>query len=122
MNVNTAFTTTCPSDSEIVVFRKEEWFKAFMHETIHNFGLDFSNMNNEMVNTYILDIFKVRSKVNLFEAYTEFWAEIMNALFCSFFLLKDKNNISEFLSNSEFFLNFERTYSFFQLIKILDFM
>jgi hypothetical protein len=122
MNVNTAFTTTCPSDSEIVVFRKEEWFKAFIHETIHNFGLDFSNMNNEMVNTYILDIFRVKSKVNLFEAYTEFWAEIMNALFCSFFLLKDKNNISEFLSNSEFFINFERTYSFFQLVKILDFM
>ena len=46
----------------------------------------------------------------------------MNALFCSFLALKDKNNIDEFLSNSVFFINFERTYSFFQLVKTLNFM
>ena len=121
-NVNTAFTTTCPRDSEIVVFRKEEWFKVFIHETFHNFGLDFSDMNNSDAHRCILDIFKVDSDVNLYESYTEFWAEIMNALFCSFLSLKDKTNLSEFLTNSEFFINFERTYSFFQLVKTLNFM
>lgn len=121
-NVNTAFTTTCPKDSEIVVFRKEEWFKVFIHETFHNFGLDFSDMNNYDVNNCILNIFKVESDVNLYESYTEFWAEIMNALFCSFITLKNKNNVHDFLSNSQFFINFERTYSFFQLVKTLDFM
>jgi hypothetical protein len=59
INVNTAFTTTCPKDSEIVVFRKEEWFKVFIHETFHNFGLDFSDMNNSDAHKCILDIFKV---------------------------------------------------------------
>jgi len=122
INVNTAFTTTCPKDSEIVVFRREEWFKVFIHETFHNFGLDFSDMNNSISKNSILNIFKVNSEVNLYESYTEFWAEIMNALFCSFFALKNKNNIQEFLSNSEFFINFERTYSFFQLVKTLNFM
>jgi len=122
INVNTAFTTTCPKDSEIVVFRKEEWFKVFIHETFHNFALDFSDMNNNNAHKCILDIFKVNSNVNLYEAYTEFWAEIMNALFCSFFSLKDKNDIEDFLSNAEFFINFERTFSFFQLVKTLDFM
>jgi hypothetical protein len=122
INVNTAFTTTCPKDSEIVVFRKEEWFKVFIHETFHNFGLDFSDMNNNDAHKCILDIFKVNSNVNLYEAYTEFWAEIMNALFCSFFSLKNKNDIEDFLSNAEFFINFERTFSFFQLVKTLDFM
>jgi len=121
-NVNTAFTTTCPRDSEIVVFRKEEWFKVLIHETFHNFALDFSDMNNNEAHRCILDIFKVKSDVNLYESYTEFWAEIMNALFCSFFSLKDKTNIYEFLSNSEFFINFETTYSFFQLVKTLNFM
>lgn len=121
-NVNTAFTTTCPKDSEIVVFRKEEWFKVFIHETFHNFGLDFSMMNNDEVNSCILDIFKVNSQVNSYEAYTEFWGEIINALFCSFHSIKNKNDINEFLSNSEFYINFERTYSFFQLVKTLDFM
>jgi hypothetical protein len=121
-NVNTAFTTTCPKDSEIVVYRKEEWFKVFIHESFHNFALDFSDMNNIDCNSRILDIFPVQSEVNLYESYTEFWAEIMNALFCSFVSLKDKNNVEDFLSNSEFFINFERTYSFFQLTKTLGFM
>ena len=70
----------------------------------------------------ILKFFKVNSDVNLYESYTEFWAEIINALFCSFISLKDKSDINEFLSNSEFFINFERTYSFFQLVKTLNFM
>jgi hypothetical protein len=127
-NVNTAFTYTCPVDSEIVVFRKEEWFKVLMHESFHNFSLDFSDMNVIDCKDKILSIFKVNSDVNLFEAYTEFWAEIMNAAFCSFYLIKytdtkDDNFIfKEFLKNFDFFVNFERTYKFFQMIKTLDFM
>jgi hypothetical protein len=122
INVNTAFTTTCPKDSEIVIFRKEEWFKVLIHESFHNFALDFSDMNIYESTKDILAIFPVNSEVKLFESYTEFWAEIMNALFCSFFNLKNKSNSEEFLSNFEFYINFERTYSFFQLVKILDFM
>jgi len=79
-------------------------------------------MNNDECHKIILDIFKVNSEVNLYESYTEFWAEIMNALFCSFFVLKDKTNFGEFLKLSEFFINFEISYSFFQLVKILKFM
>ena len=122
INVNTAFTTTCPKDSEIVVFRKEEWFKVFIHETFHNFGLDFSMMNNEKINNCILDIFKVNSQVNSYEAYTEFWAEVINACFCSFHDIKSNININHFLSNFEYYINFEREYSLFQLVKTLRFM
>jgi hypothetical protein len=121
-HVNTAYTTTCPIDSEIVIFRREEWFKVFIHETFHNFALDFSDMNNTECHKHILSLFPVNSEVNLYESYTEFWAEIMNAVFCSFFSLKDKNNEEEFLTNTEFFLNFERTFSFFQMVKTLDFL
>jgi len=121
-NVNTAFTTTCPKDSEIVVYRKEEWFKVFIHESFHNFALDFSDMNNIECKNRILNIFPVQSEVNLYESYTEFWAEIINALFCSFIALKNKHNVEEFLSNSEFYINIERGYSFFQLVKTLHFM
>lgn len=122
IHINTAFTRTCQKDSEIVVFRKEEWFKVFIHETFHNFGLDFSNMNNDKLHRFILDIFNVNSEVNLYEAYAEFWAEIINALFCSFFSIKDKTDLKGFLSYSERFINFERTYSCFQLVKALNFM
>ena len=122
IHVNTGFTTTCPVNSEIVIFREEEWFKVFMHETFHNFALDFSDMNNTMCHKMILTIFNVKSHVNLYEAYTEFWAEIMNVAICSFLSLKKKDDEEEFLTNCEFFINFERTYSFFQMVKALDFM
>jgi hypothetical protein len=121
-HVNTAFTRTCPKTSEIVVFRKEEWFKVFMHETFHNFGLDFSDMDNTHCHSKILNIFRVNSEPNLFEAYTEFWARIMNALFCSYHSLKNKNDIDKFLSYAEFFINMENSYSFFQTVKVLHYM
>jgi len=122
LHVNTAFTTTCPKESEIVIFRKEEWFKVFIHETFHNFGLDFSDMNNTEVTDCILNFLRVNSDVNLYESYTEIWAEIINAIFCSFLSLKDKNNVELFLHQFDVFINLERNYSFLQLVKILDFM
>jgi hypothetical protein len=121
-HVNTAYTTVCPKDSEIIIYRKEEWFKVFIHETFHNFGLDFSDMNNNNLHRCILDIFDVKSEVNLYESYTEFWAEIMNSIFCSYYIMKNKRDFNEFISNFDFFINFERTYAFFQMVKALDFM
>ena len=121
-NANTGFCMSCPVDSEIVVFRKEEWFKVFIHETFHNFGLDFSSMNVSLYNKKILQIFPVNSEVNLFESYTEFWGRIINASFCSFINMKNKNDIEEFYRNTEFYINLEKNFAFFQMIKILDFM
>jgi hypothetical protein len=121
-NVNTAFTWACPVNSEIVIFRKEEWFKVLIHESIHSFGLDFATMDISASTKYILNIFKVSSKVNLFESYTEAWAEIMNLMFCCFFSLKDKTNEVDFLDSFELLINYERCYSFYQMVKVLHFM
>jgi hypothetical protein len=70
----------------------------------------------------LLSIFNVNSDVNAYEAYTEFWAEIINCCFCSFHLLKNKEDTTDFLNRTETLINFERSYSFFQLVKTLDFM
>jgi hypothetical protein len=121
-NVNTAFTWGCPVNSEIVIFRKEEWFKVFIHESFHSFGLDFSSMDISKSTKNILNIFKVKSDVNLFESYTEVWAELINIVFCSFFSLRNKKNDIEFLDTFEDLVNYERSYSFFQLVKVLHFM
>jgi hypothetical protein len=121
-HVNTAFTSTCPRNSEIIIFRKEEWFKVFMHETFHNFALDFSDMNTRLCHQEILSLFPVNSEVNLYEAYTEFWAEVMNACFCSFFTLKNKEDFQTFRYHFDYYIDLERKYSFFQMVKILDFM
>jgi len=119
MNANTAFTYTCPLDSEIVIFRKEEWFKVLIHESFHNFALDFSDVDNQYCKETILSLFPIHSDVNLYEAYTEFWARIMNCLFSSYFLSKTKNEFYYFAEN---FIYLEINYSLFQMCKVLQFM
>lgn len=122
-NVNTAFTTTCPVISEIVIFRREEWFKVFIHETFHNFGLDFSAMNCDHLHLRIMNIFDIHTQTMCaYETYTEFWANIINTLFCSFFALKNKKNVHAFLENSEIYIHYEREFCLFQMVKTLDFM
>ncbi len=123
-HVNTAFTGPCSETSEIVIYRNEEWFKVLMHESFHNFGLDFSTMDNTPCTNRILKVFPVNSQVNLFESYCEFWAEIMNALFCSFAPMMKTNvfNFRKFLNNCHKHINLEINYSLFQLVKALNFM
>jgi hypothetical protein len=136
-HANTAFTTTCPSVSEIVIFRAEEWFKVFIHETFHNFALDFSDMSNDDCHKKIKQMFNVKSDINLFEAYTETWAEIMNICFCSYHSLghnlhdpviyvpgtpKYAKKQKEFVTTCKQYLNIEQGYSAFQMVKTIGFM
>ena len=41
---NSAVTTSCTPHGEIIVYRKEEFMKVFIHESFHTLGLDFSTM------------------------------------------------------------------------------
>ena len=115
-HANTAFTRLC---SEIIIYRQEEWFKVFIHETIHNFNLDFSNMNTQKCNQIIKNIFHVNSNINLYESYTEFWARIINISFISYI---HTNNFNKFTKVFEKLINIEISYSMFQMVKILDYM
>ena len=121
-NCNSAVTTSCVENGEICLFRKEEFIKVFIHETFHILGLDFSNMTAIQLNKKIGDLFPIHSQYNLHEAYSEFWASIMNALFAAYFLIDDKDNVGDFLLYSEFCIQFEQIFSLFQCVKILDFM
>jgi len=130
INANTGFTYTCLPVNEIVIFRKEEWFKVLIHETFHNFGLDFSSMNIELYNEKIKTIFKVNSEVNLYEAYTETWAIILNCVFCSYFVnstnslehIFHKTKYYDFVKRFDLFINLEISFGFLQIVKILNFM
>jgi len=121
IHINTAFTRTCPLNAEIVIYRREEWFKVFIHESFHNFGLDFSGINNNICVSKILKIFPVQTDVNLYEAYCESWARIINALFCGYIHTKT-HDVNEFLINAHYFIDMERIYSAFQMVKVLNFM
>lgn len=120
VNVNTGYTYSCIPESHIVIYRKEEWYKVFIHETIHNLGLDFSTMNNSNTRDYILDIFPINSDVKLYEAYTDAWAKILNVLVCSY-QISDKT-FENYYENATLYINLERTHCFFQAIKILNHM
>ena len=121
-NVNGGFTTTCDKNSEIVVYRKEEWFKVLIHEAFHNLGLDFSKMNTNQFHSKIKQLFPINSKFNIFESYCEFWARILNSAFCSYNVIDNKNDKDAFKTFLDFFIQIERLFSLFQCNKILKFL
>ena len=68
----------------IDIWRIEEIMKVTIHELFHLFNCDKS-LND---NSFIIDMYQKRynitsSKINTFEAYTEFWANILNCYFLS---------------------------------------
>ena len=62
-NVNSGISYVCPEDGEIVIYRREEWFKVFIHETFHALGLDFASMKQDQLNKNIRYLFQLKQKV-----------------------------------------------------------
>ena len=88
LNANTAFTTGCVDTvTNITIYREEEWFKVFMHETMHNLGLDFNEINNQQnIDSIIKQTFPISvPNIRLYESYAEIWANTMNILFVVYF-------------------------------------
>ena len=119
INVNTAYTFSCKTNNDLVIYRKEEWFKVFIHETFHSFGLDFSFHDSDISRNKILELFHVNSEVKLYEAYTEFWARMMNILFISYFYIEGKQ---EFINQCKKMIYLEQLFSIFQMVKVLNYM
>ena len=119
IHANTAFTTSCSTDNSIFLFRREEWFKVFIHETFHCFGLDFSSSNGNGSNDRILSIFPAlhsSTNVSLYETFCEIWAEIFYMMFVLFYKSKCLPfRTSPFLR----ILTRERLFSIYQSNKIL---
>lgn len=120
INANTAVTYSCQKDNTILIFRKEEMFKTCIHEMIHALGLDWIEQPVTELKKKMRKIFKIKSNMETPEAYAEFWACILNCCFTSYYL-SDKN-IDEYLLFVEYFLQFEKFYSLYQVAKILNFM
>jgi len=121
-HVNSAVTTSCVKNGKILIFRKEEWFKVLLHETFHVFGLDFAHVDTTNLSNKLLTLFPIKSNMIVTETYSEFWADIMNAVFCSYNMLENKRNIEEFISYCELCILFEKIFTLYQCVKILDYM
>jgi hypothetical protein len=150
LHANTAFTTACNPNSVIMLYRMEEWFKVFIHETFHSLGLDFSQMDNTESNREIVQMFPGCSRdldVRLYETYCEMWAEILNVMFIAYYsesfskksrvfsrrisanTTKTRRNvgmseysriISKTIAKTEEFLKYERAYTMYQASKVLQ--
>jgi len=121
-NVNTAFTLACSPNSEMVIFRREEWKKVFIHETFHTYGLDFSSHDSNIIKKSVSEIFPIDSEYDIEEAYAETWARIINSAFCSYNSLVDKKDTKTFFLYMDFSLRIERLFSLYQCEKVLRFM
>ena len=121
-HVNSGFTSNNTMGHKIVIYRKEEWFKVFIHETFHHFNLDFVSKNYTFKNKRMRELFPINSEFNIEEGYVETWARIFNSCFVSYFMLEDKNDKSEFLRYSKFHLQLERVFATYQMVKVLNYM
>jgi hypothetical protein len=130
IHANTGYTYRCEKKNEIVIYRQEEWFKVFIHETMHAFGNDFDidTLDNDNNSTkYLKKIFSLPQdiEIRMSETYSEIWARIMNVAFQTYFKSPpslESQTVTEFKKNFEFYFNLESVFSLYQCIKILDFM
>lgn len=127
-NVNTAFTTGCVQEhTNIYIYREEEWFKVFMHETMHNLGLDFIDIYHHGIDDIIHRTIPITSvqDIRLYETYAETWANIMNILFVVYFTdTPSKKGRLPIVRWTQLFtkrLYLEQVFSLFQATKILYF-
>jgi len=121
-HINSAYTTSCVQNGEVVIFRKEEWFKVFVHETMHIYGLDFSSYQYTELIDKVKKIFPIKSEFSITDAYCETWARIINCAFTSFLSLKKTDNISNFLMYMDVLIQMEKFFSIKQAVYVLQFM
>jgi len=126
-NVNTAFTTSCNPVTEINLFRQEEWFKTFIHETFHSMGLDFSEFDNHIVDKQMFTMFPVDIDIRLYETYCEMWGEIMNIMFSTYKSMRYNTSIEnivtkvpQMINKVELLLVNEIKHSLYQATKLLS--
>jgi hypothetical protein len=75
---------TDPNKNEIIIFRKEEWLKVFIHECFHLFCLDFCNVTFNYIRQF-KELYNVNGEYLFFESLTELWARTVNLSIISYY-------------------------------------
>jgi len=89
IHANTGMAYHCAKNNDVVVYRKEEWFKVLIHELFHAFGLSFieSDMETEVhagMQRSLQRMYAISHPVRIYETYCEIWARILNVVFDCF--------------------------------------
>jgi len=91
-HINSGVTWSCKKNSEVVVFREEEWFKVYIHELFHNLGLDFSQHSRSYFKKELQNIHPIESEFLLYETYCECWATIIQLVYFNRSPLREINH------------------------------
>jgi hypothetical protein len=125
-DANTAFTTSCTQTTEIHLYREEEWYKVFIHETFHSLGMDFSTMDSSHYSNQVKELYGLNpevSDIRLYESYSEICAEFVHTcMFTHFEMIKSgksEKHLGDFDEKLRYNLSYEITFSIIQAIKIL---
>ena len=119
INCNSGFSTVCAERNEITIFRSEEWFKVFLHESFHSFGLEPNHSCEMQLSNYIADTLPIKPMVRVSETYVEVWARIINVVYSA---VINSKGVDEFYDLLRFSLQLEVLFSVYQAVRVLNFM
>ena len=88
-HANTGMSYHCAKNNDVIVYRKEEWFKVLIHELFHALGLSFieSDMPHGVdaaMQSMLKKTYAISHSVRVYETYCEIWARILNVVFVCF--------------------------------------
>lgn len=118
-HINTGVTTRCQPNNETVIYRKEEWFKVYVHEMMHAFGFDISETYRGLISNEIKKMFDIRSSMKVEEAYVEVWARLVNGAYASIQVAENEKDFEQLFL---FTMEVERLFSVIQAQKVLGYM
>ena len=108
--VNSGYSTAgCQQNTQITIYREEEWYKVLIHELFHNLNLDFSTMDISKIQRKLASIFQINSLYEIYETYCETWARILNVAITSFTFSLD--NKQKFRAKFHELIQYERIFS-----------
>ena len=88
-HANTGMSYHCTRTNDVVVYRKEEWFKVLIHELFHAMGLSFIESDmpkgvDRAMQDMLRKMYSISHPVRIYETYCEIWARILNVVFDCF--------------------------------------
>ena len=128
-NVNSGFTYPYLKTGVTFIYRKEEFFKVFIHESIHYYGIDkalhkdFSNDTKYNINyNKFINSFNIRpqdiANISINEALTEYWTFIIYLIAQSY---KKSITLANFIYEFDNSYKLELLHIIFQVVKILNY-
>jgi hypothetical protein len=128
-NVNSGFTYPYLINGITFIYRKEEFFKVFIHESIHYYGIDkalykdFSKDSNYNINyNKFINLFNINDhdivNISINEGLTEYWTFIIHLIALSY---KKSITLANFINKFENLYKLELLHIIFQVVKILNY-